>query len=95
MKGPKWAWFIVNSVFGIVLEEIDMAIKSYRPAAKFFNLQSRNENAEFDDLTEDEKIIVTEFFDRKDRRWFYVEDDPSRIVSPTHFLPDFVAFQSL
>ena len=67
MKGPKWVWFLVNSVFVIVLEEIEMAIKSYRPAAEFFNLQSRKENVKFHDLTKDEKKIVTEFFATKER----------------------------
>ena len=67
MKGPKWLWFILNSVFGIVIEEIEMAIKSYRPTAKFFNLQAENENAIYEDLTEEEKKIVKNFFDAREQ----------------------------
>ena len=67
MKGPKWVWFIINSVFGIVIEEIEMALKIYRPTAKFFNLQRRKENAKFEDLTEEEKEITTNFFDAREK----------------------------
>ena len=67
MKGPKWLWFIVKSIFGIVFDEIELAIKSYRPAAKFFNFQSRNENVKFDDLAEEDKKIVTKFFEVREK----------------------------
>ena len=68
MKGPKWVWFIVNSVFGIVIEEIEMAVKAYRPTANFFNLQRRHENAKFDDLTEEDKKVVKKFFDVREEQ---------------------------
>ena len=69
---------IVNSVFGIVLEEIERAIKSYRPTANFFDFLRRNENAEFDDLKEEDKKIVVKFFERREKedvvspaQWFF------------------------
>ena len=61
-KGPKWVWFLVNSLFGIAIEEIEMALRSYRPTANFFNLQKRKENAKYEDLTVEEKKIVMKFF---------------------------------
>ena len=68
MKGLKLVWFLVNSVFGIALEEIELALKSYRPTANFFNLQRRNENAKFDDLRGEDKKIVTNFFDAQEKQ---------------------------
>ena len=67
MKCLKWVWFLLNSVFGILIEEIKLAIKSYGPTANFFKLQERNENAKFSDLTEEDKKIVTKFFDSRER----------------------------
>ena len=66
MRGPKWVWFFVRSIFGIVLEELEMAVKSYRPTAKFFNFQKQNENEKFEDLTEEDRKIVTKFFQAKE-----------------------------
>ena len=43
-----------------------MALKSFRPTANFFNLQRRKENAEYEDLTEEEKKIVKKFFDARE-----------------------------
>ena len=37
MKGPKWFWFILNCIFGIVIEEIEMAIKSFGPGTYQFD----------------------------------------------------------
>ena len=67
MKGPKWIWFIVNTIFGIVLDEIEMAVKSYRPTANFINLQRRKENVKYEDLTEEERKIVKKFFDIREK----------------------------
>ena len=67
MKGPKWIWFPVNSVFGILIDEIGMAVQLYRPTADFLNLQKEKENAKFEDLTEDEKKIVKKFFDAQEK----------------------------
>ena len=66
-NGPKWVWLLVNSVFGIVLEEIKRAIKSYRPTANFCDLLRRNENAKFGDLKEEDKKIVVKFFERREK----------------------------
>ena len=60
-------WFFVKSIFGIVLEELEMAVKSYRPTANFFNFQKRNEDAKFEDLTEEGKKIVKKFFDAREK----------------------------
>ena len=68
MKGPKWAWFFVYSPFAIVIEEIEMAINSYLPTSKFINLQRRKENENFEDLTDEDKKIATEFFDAQEKR---------------------------
>ena len=67
MKGPKWAWFFFNSIFSILIEEIEMAINLYQPTAKFFNLQRRKKNAKFDDLTEEERKIATKFFHAREK----------------------------
>ena len=68
MKGPDWVWFLVNSIFGIVIEEIEMAIKSYRPTANFFNLQRRKENEKYEDLSANEKKIANKFFDVREEQ---------------------------
>ena len=67
MKGPKWVWFVINSVFGIVIEEIEMAIKSFGPTVRFLNLQRRSENEKFDRLTDEQKKIVTKFYDVREK----------------------------
>ena len=67
MKCLDWFRFLVNSVFGIVLEEIELAVKSYRPSADFFNFQRRTENAKFDDLTKEDKKLVIKFFHTRER----------------------------
>ena len=69
MAGPKWVWFFVRSIFGIVLEELEMAVKLYRPTVNFFNFQKQNENAKFDDLTEYDKKIVIKFFVARETRF--------------------------
>ena len=67
MRGPKWLWFVVNSIFGMVIEEIEMAVKLYRPNANFFNLEKQKENAKYEDLTEEEKkIVITSFNAREE-----------------------------
>ena len=66
MKGSMWLWFLVNSIFGIVIEEIEMAIRSYCPTANFINVQKRKENSKYENLTEDEKKIVKKFFDARE-----------------------------
>ena len=66
MKGPKWVWFFVNCIFGIVIEEVEMAIKSFRPTAKFINLQREKENPKFEDLTEEEQKAVKTYFDGRE-----------------------------
>ncbi len=63
MKGPKWVWFLVNSVFGILITEMEIALKSFRTTADFMNLQARRQNDKYEDLTLDEKKIVKQFFD--------------------------------
>ena len=72
IKCPKWFWFIIYSIFGIVLEEIELAIKSYHPTANFFNLQRRNGNAKFQDLTDEDKKIVTKFFEVREKADFFI-----------------------
>ena len=57
----------MNSVFGIVLEEIKMAVKAYRPTAKFLNLERRIKNAKFENLTEEDKKTVRNFFDLREK----------------------------
>ena len=66
LKGPKWLWVIVNSIFGIVIEEVEMGIKSFRLNKSFINVIRENENSEYEDLTEEEKKIVKKFFDAQE-----------------------------
>ncbi len=66
MKGPKLVWFFINCVFGLVIEEVEMAIKSFRPTAKFIELQREKENPKYEDLTEEEKQTVKKFFDARE-----------------------------
>ena len=61
MRAPKWVCFLLNSVFGIIIEEIEMAIKWFRPTADFFKMQKGKENAKFEDLSKEEKKIVKKF----------------------------------
>ena len=61
MKGPKWIWFFVNSVFGILVTEIEMAIKTLRTTVDFINLQIQRQNDKYEDLTFEEKKIVKIF----------------------------------
>ena len=68
LKGPKWVWVIVNSIFGIVIEEVEMGIKSYRLNKSFINFLRGNENSEYEDLTEEEKKIAKKFFDGQDEQ---------------------------
>ena len=67
MSGPKLVWFLANSLFSIILEEIGMAVKLYRPSANFFNLQRRIDNAKFEDLTDEDKKIVTKYFETREK----------------------------
>ena len=61
-------WFLVNCVFCIIIEEVEIALKSYRPTANFINLQREKENSKYEDLTEEEKKTVKKFFDVQEER---------------------------
>ena len=65
-RAPKAIWFLVNCLFGLLLEEVQLAIKSFKPTSAFMKFQQRKEFTKFHDLTEQEKKMVIKFCDVKE-----------------------------
>ena len=66
MNAPKVVWFFINSIFGIVLEEMRMAKISYGLTSDFIKMRKRRTNAKYEDLTAEEKAVVKKFFDLRE-----------------------------
>ena len=60
-RAPKVVWFLIDCIFGLLFEEFYLAKKSYKPTARFFKLNEREENTKYKNLTEEEKIVVKKF----------------------------------
>ena len=66
IRVPKGIRILVNCTFGLLLEEIQLATKSYKPTSEFIKLKQQDENKKYEDLTADERKIVKRFCDAKE-----------------------------
>ena len=71
---PKWAmtvpdipWFIFNCLFGILIEEIKMAMECIKPTINIIKLRKDNKYPDYKTLESKEKVIAQEFIVIKER----------------------------